>query len=266
VAIVNDTLARRIWPGADPIGRRISMFPPESLGKHLLPLAGGAMTFPHLTVVGVVADVRQEGLEQAPNASVFVPLAQGALAGAGDQFQAFHYLVVRTMGDPLAVASSVEDAARQLDRNAAVSDVRTLDRRVADSMARRRFAMLLLGGFAALSLVLAVVGLYGVMSYTVTQRRGELGVRAAVGASAASLLRLVLGDGLRMTLIGAGIGLLLASALSSFLTSQLFEVQAIHASVYAGMTVVLVVVTSLACWIPAARAARVDPVTALRNE
>jgi putative ABC transport system permease protein len=266
VAIVNDTLAQRIWPDEDPIGKRISMFPPASLGKHLLPLPGGAMTFPHLTIVGVVADLRHQGLDQAPNASVFVPLAQGTLAGAGDQIQGFHYIVARTMGDPLAVASAVEDAAREHDRNAAVSDVRTMESRVSDSIARRRFAMLLLSGFAALSVVLAVVGLYGVMSYTVSQRGVELGVRAAVGASAASLLRLVMADGLRMTLAGAAIGLLLAGALSNLMTSQLFEVKAIQVSVYASMTVALIGVASLACWIPAVRAAGVDPVTALRSE
>jgi putative ABC transport system permease protein len=266
VAIVNETLARRIWPNEDPIGRRISIFPPESLGKHLLPLPGGAMTFPRLTVVGVVADLRQRGLDEAPDPSVFVPLGQGALAGAADQIQGFHYIAARTTGDPLAVASAVEAAARKYDRNAAVSDMRTMESRVSDSMARRRFAMLLLGGFAALSLVLAVIGLYGVMSYTVSQRRAELGLRAVVGASAATLHRLVMVDGLRMTLAGAAIGLLLAGALSSFMASQLFEIQAMHASVYASMTMLLIVVAALACWIPAVNAARVDPVTALRSE
>jgi putative ABC transport system permease protein len=141
-----------------------------------------------------------------------------------------------------------------------------MESRVSDSMARRRFAMLLLAGFAMMSLGLAVVGLYGVMSYTVSQRRAELGLRAALGASAASLLGLVMVDGLRMILAGAAIGLLLASALSSLMASQLFEVRAIHASVYASMAMVLIVVAAVACWIPAVSAARVDPVTALRSE
>jgi ABC-type antimicrobial peptide transport system permease subunit len=126
--------------------------------------------------------------------------------------------------------------------------------------------MLLLAAFAVLALALAAIGLYGVMSYTVTQRREELGVRAAIGASALSLLRLVMIDGLRMTLTGAGIGLVLAAVLSNLLATMLFEVQGINVAVYAWVTMLLVIVAGLACSIPAIRAARIDPVTALRGD
>jgi putative ABC transport system permease protein len=263
VAIVNETLARRTWPGGDPIGQRISMFPPESLAPHLLPLRDGRTTFPRLTVVGVVSDFRDDGLDRAARPSVFVPLAQG---GQADQIQPFHYLVVRTVGEPLAVTTAIEQAARQHDRNAAVSDVRTMESRLSDSMARRRSATLLLGGFAAVALLLSVVGLYGVISYTVSQRRHELGVRAAIGATAGNLLSLVMGDGLRMTVAGAGIGVLVAAALSNALESQLFAVKALDPSIYAAMTAVLIGVAAVACLVPAVRAARVDPVKVLRRD
>jgi putative ABC transport system permease protein len=266
VAVINETLARRVWPGEDPIGKRIALFAPEPLAPQLLPLADGSTRFPRVTVVGVVADMRQAGLDQTPSPSVFVPLAQGLRAGAGDFIQGFHYLAVRTAGAPLSMASAVEAAVRESDRNAALYETRTMETRLADSTARRRFAMLLLAAFAVLALALAAIGLYGVMSYTVTQRREELGVRAAIGASALSLLRLVMIDGLRMTLTGAGIGLVLAAVLSNLLATMLFEVQGINVAVYAWVTMLLVIVAGLACSIPAIRAARIDPVTALRGD
>jgi putative ABC transport system permease protein len=266
VAVVNETLARQAWPGENPIGQRVFMAPPESLASHLFPLPDGSTTFPRLTVVGVVGDFRHNGLDQAARPSVFVPLAQAVRAGGGDQIQGFHYLAVRTGGDPLSIAAAIAAAATQHDRNAAMFDVRTMESRLSDSIARRRFVMLLLGGFAALALVLAVVGLYGVMSYAVGQRREELGLRAAVGASAGSLLRLVIADGLRITLVGAAIGLVLAGALSSLMTAQLFEIRGVNPAVYAGMTVLLLTVAAVACLVPAVRASRVDPASALRSD
>jgi predicted permease len=266
VAIVNETLARRTWPGENPIGKRISMFPPESLAPHLLPLADGSTTFPRLTVVGLVADFRDAALEQPARPSVFVPLAQGARAGAGDQFQAFHYIAVRTTNDPIAISEAVARAVAGQDRNAALSDVRTMASRVADSTARRRFAVILLGGFAALALILTVVGLYGVLSYSVSQQREELAVRAAVGASTGRLLRLVLADGMRIALAGTGAGLLIAIALSGTMTSLVFEIRALSPSIYLIVTSLLVAVTALACLIPAVRAASIDPARALRLE
>jgi putative ABC transport system permease protein len=266
VAIVNESLARQHWPDEDPIGKRIVMAAPEPLSSHLLPLSDGSTSFPRLTVVGVVGDFRHDGLEQPAIPSVFVPLAQGTRAGGGDQIMGFHYLVARAVGEPLALAAAVERAASELDANAAVADVRTMESRLSDSIARRRFATLLLGAFAGLALLLALVGLYGVMSYTVSQRRQELGVRAAVGATAGSLLRLVIADGLRMTLLGAAIGVVLAWGLSGLLATQLYEIQGVNMAVYAGMTAVLLLVAAVACWVPALRAARADPVTALHSD
>ena len=262
VAIVNETLARRFWPNQDPIGERISLHQPESLApQETFPQPDGSTRFPRRTVVGVISDFRQNGLEREANPEVFVPFAQHG----GDYLDTF-FLVARTVGDPLAATAAIQTAVVGLDRNLPVANVRTMERRLSDSMAQRRFVTLLLGGFGVLALTLALVGLYGVMAYTVSQRRGELGVRAALGATAAELLRLVMVDGLRMTAIGVGIGLLLAAGLSRLLSAQLFQVEAIDPAVYAGVTALFVVVACLACGVPALRAARVDPATALRHE
>jgi ABC-type antimicrobial peptide transport system permease subunit len=174
------------------------------------------------------------------------------------------FLVARTTGDPMLMTDAIQTAIGRLDRNLPLIGARTMESRLADSMAWRRFVMLLLGAFAAVALILALVGLYGVMAYTVSQRREELGVRAAFGASTSGLLRLVMADGLRMTAAGAVIGLALAAALSRVMTTQLFQVEAIDPIVYAGVTVLFVVVAGIACGFPAFRAARVDPSVALR--
>ncbi len=269
VAIVNEALARRFWPSDDPIGQRISMTPPASLlPPEIFP--PGIAQLPHRVVVGVIRDFRQNGLDREANPEVFVPVAQLPVDKWREQFaQEFnstHFLVARTAGDPLAATAAIQAVVSRLDPNLAVANVRTMESRLSDSMAQRRFAMLLLSGFAGLALVLALVGLYGVMAYAVNQRHTEFGVRAALGASAAGLLRLVLADGLLMTVKGVAIGLLLASVLSRLMRAQLFQVEAIDPMVYAGMTVLLVVVASLACGIPAWRAARVDPAAALRRQ
>ena len=262
VAVVNETLARRFWPNEDPIGQRILMNQPESLAPpDTFPLADGSTRFPRRIVVGVIADLRQNGLERETNPEVFVPLAQHG----GDHLDT-SFLVARTTADPLAATAAIQSAINRLDSNLALANVRTMEGRLSDSMAQRRFVMLLLGGFAALAVTLALVGLYGVMAYTVSQRRGELGLRAALGATAADLLRLVMADGLRMTAVGAVIGLLLAAGLSRLLSTQLFQVQAIDPVVYAGVAALFVVVACLACGVPAFRAARVDPAEALRIE
>jgi putative ABC transport system permease protein len=230
----------------------------------------GLTRLPRRTVVGVIRDFRQNGLDREVNPEVFVPVAQLPLDGWKEQFaQEFmspHFLVARTVGDPLAATPAIQAVVSRLDRNIAVATVRTMESRLADSMAQRRFAMLLLTGFAGLALVLALVGLYGVMAYTVNQRQKEFGVRAALGASAAGLLRLVLAEGLWMTAIGAAIGVLLASVLSRLMTAHLFGVEPVDPVLYAGVTLLLAAVASLACGVPALRAARVDPAAALRGE
>ena len=201
---------------------------------------------------------------------MFVPLAQtfhSDWAPFGElEFDSSHFLVARTTGDPLAAADAIRAAVNRLDRNLSLTNVRTMESRLSESMAERRFVMALISAFAALALILSVVGLYGVMAYTVTERRSELGIRAAMGATAASLLRLVLVDGLRTTAMGAAIGLSLAIGLSQVMTAQLFQVKAIDPIIYAGVTVLFFAVSYLASSVSALQAARTNPAPTLRSE
>jgi ABC-type antimicrobial peptide transport system permease subunit len=220
--------------------------------------------------VGVVQDFRQTGLDAEPNPEVFVPLAQLPLDAwkvqFAQEFATTHFLVARTTGDPFAARAAVQEVVSRLDPDIAVANVGTMESRLSDSVARRRFVVLLLSGFAGLALVLALVGLYGVMAYTVSERRNELGVRAALGASAAALLQMVLVDGLRITVIGTAIGLLLAGALSRVIVVQLFHVKAMDPIVYGGVALLFVAVACLASAVPGLRAARIDPADALRSQ
>jgi putative ABC transport system permease protein len=264
VAVVNETIAHRFWPNADPLGARISMNPPSSLIPEHIRRENARRGFsapPPLTVVGVIGDFRQNGLERETNPEVFVPLAQ-----ARSEFASIYFLVVRTVGDPLAATDAIQAVVNQFDPDLPLANVRTMESRLSDSLAQRRFAMLLLSGLAAVALALAVVGLYGVLTYTVNQRRRELGIRAALGATAADAVRLVMLDGLRLTIFGVAIGLPLAGALSQLISSQLFHVNAIDPVVYAVVAVMLVIVAGVACGFPALRATRVDPMSALRCE
>jgi putative ABC transport system permease protein len=256
VAVVNETFARRFWPDGNPIGERIAFTPPESL----MPRTGGGRA-PRHTIVGVIADVRQAGLERAAEPEAFVPFAQsGELTGT------VHFLAARTAGEPLGAAEAIAAAVHRVDPGVPVANVRTMESRLTDSLAQRRVVMLLLAGFAALSVMIAVVGIYGVMAYTVGQRRTELGVRAAMGATAAGLVRMVVAEGMRMTVAGVAIGLALAGGLSRAIAAQLFEVEPIDPVLYAVATVLLAAVAALACLVPAARAARADPAAALKAD
>jgi putative ABC transport system permease protein len=257
VVVVNETLARRFWQNEDPVGQRVALLPPESL-MNFAPRGGYASYW--LTVVGVVANLRTIGLEAEPNPEIFAPLAQAN----GETLNAF-FLVARTQTDPLANAKAVEAAIHNLDRNLPVASVQAMDTRLANSFARRRFSLFQLGLFAALALVLAMVGLYGVIAYAVSQRAQEMSIRAALGARKADLIRLVVGQGLLLAAIGVVVGLASAASLSSLITSQLFQVKAIDPLLYAAAAGLLFVMAILACWIPGRRAARIDPAIALRD-
>jgi predicted permease len=263
VAIVNETIARRFWLNEDPIGKRFITNPPESLlPANAFPMPNGATAFPRITIVGVIADFRQNGLDRDVNPEVFVPHAQAG--GAVPETATSLFIVARAVGDPLAPVATVQHAIRQLNPAIALANVRSMEERLALTLANRRFTLWLLGGFSALALVLALVGLYGVLAYTVGQRRRELGLRAALGATPVESMRLVMADGLRMTGIGIGIGVPLAGALTQFMSAQLFQTKAIDSVIYVGVSLILLVVAGLACAVPAFRASRVDPVTALR--
>src|SRR5205807_6273434 len=156
-----------------------------------------------------------------PNAEVFVPLAQAG--GVLPETAAGGFVVARTIGDPLAAAAAIQAVVSQLDRSIPLTNVRAMDARLSDSLSERRFVMLLIGGFATMAVVLALGGLYGVMSYAISQRRRELGVRAALGATTVDSIHLLMADGLRMTGTGIGIGLPMAAGLTRFMSSQLFQ-------------------------------------------
>ena len=240
VTVINESLARRIWPGEDPLGKRLKW------GTNLC------------EVVGVVADVKLNGVEQKSPMEFYAPLAQEPMGGLG--------LVVRTAGDPLAAAASIERAIHSLDKDLPVSRIQTMDQLLGNALAQRRLMLTLLLSFAALALVLASVGIYGVISYSVKQRTHELGIRMALGAQAGDVLKLILAQGLKLTLVGIVIGLLAALALTKWMESLLFGVSATDPLTFVLIPLLLAAVALLACWMPARRATKVDPMAALRSE
>jgi putative ABC transport system permease protein len=210
------------------------------------------------TVVGVVSDVRQSGLagEVVPEVySLEIADAGGALS-----------FVVRTAGNPAHLISAVRAAVAEAEPNQPIHNLMTMGQRLANSTTSPRLNTALLGSFAAVALVLAVVGIYGVMSYAVTQRRREIGVRMALGAQRSDVLGLIIHGGLRLTLLGVAVGLAGAFALTRYLSNLLYSVKATDPLTFLGVAVALTGVALLACWLPARRAARTDPMVALRTD
>ena len=244
VAVVNETMARRHFPGEDPIGKRILV----SMGSE-----------PTLTeIIGVVGDARYDKLEGELKPMVYwTPPRLTYLSMT---------LVVRTGGDPGALGPAAVREIQTIDKDQPVSDVRTMESWLADSTARARFGTLLLSAFACAALLLAGVGIYGVISYSVTQRRNEIGLRMALGAQGRDVLRLVVGQGMRLVLVGVGLGLLGALALTRLMSGLLYGVAATDPPTFAFNALLLTAVSLVACYIPARRATRVDPLTALRRE
>jgi putative ABC transport system permease protein len=246
VVIINQTLAERYFAGETAIGRRFKI--------------GGAdrPRNPWMEIVGVVGDVKYSGLDVKPEPAYYMPLAQSAWRAA--------YLVVRAPLNPTGLAPAIREQIWALDKDMPIAKVTTMDRLLAESVAQPRFRTLLLGIFAALALVLASVGIYGVISYSVTQRTHEIGIRMALGAQARDVSKLVIREGVALALIGVTIGLAASLALTRLMESLLFEVSTTDQSIFAGVGALLVAVAVLACWIPARRASRVDPMVALRCE
>jgi len=245
VALVNDTMARQFWPGEDPIGKRFHF--------------GRGNDNPRwLTVVGVVSDMRRQGLDKKARVETFEPLAQ--------QVRSDLTLVVRTPDDPMKLAGVIQSELRTLEKSLVIQQIRTLDDQMSESLAQRRFQTWLLGLFSAIALVLAAIGIYGVMYHSVTQRMHEFGVRVALGASASNVLRIVLGEAAMLVTIGAVIGTVAALALTRLLASLLFGVSASDPATYVGVFLVLMASALIASYLPARRATKVDPMVALRYE
>ena len=256
VVVVNQTLAERFYPDQNPVGRRIRR---GWFGD------GESNPEPWFTVVGVAADVKQDGLDKAAGTELYF------LHGQWDNVEGLNpprtmYVVMRTAGDPLALVPGVRQAVRRLDASLPLADVEPLERVVADSLVRSRFLTLLVTVFAAMALLLAAVGTYGVLAYAVAQRRHELGIRMALGATARDLLRMVVAQGMRPVVAGLALGLAGAFLVSRAVSSQLYGVEPTDPATYAAVPVVLVGVALLACLLPGASATRVDPAVALRSE
>jgi predicted permease len=241
VLVVNRAFARVFFPNEDPVGRRIKMTSDD-----------------WRTIVGVVADTKQTGLAAGVAPEAFFSLEQWATSDMA--------LVIRSSVDPLSLVSAVRKQAAELDKSLPIYSIATMDEMLSADVASQRFHAWLLGAFAGLAVLLAAVGIYGVMAYAVGQRTHEIGVRMALGAEPAGVLRMVLGQGLRMALTGAVVGLLGSFALTRFMRSLLFEVSPTDPATFAGVLLALVVVALAASYIPARRATRVDPMAALRYE
>jgi putative ABC transport system permease protein len=246
VLIVSESLAKKYWPGQDPLGKRLKWGPPDSQD-------------PWLTVVGVVGDVKQGALDAATDPHTYEPYAQ---LGSMPSLR----IAVRGQADPASLTAEVRSAVWGLDRQLALGSVRTMDQVISRSTESRRFNLSLLSSFAALALILAAIGIYAVLAYSVTKRTHEIGVRMALGARGGDVLRLVLGQGLRVTAIGIVFGVAGALGLTRFLRSLLYEVQSTDPPTFAAVLLLLVVVSVAASYLPARRAARVDPMVALRYE
>jgi predicted permease len=247
VAVVNETMARQFWPDQGAIGKRFKIGPAESSN-------------PWLTVVGVVGDVKNMGLDAPVRAEMYLPYEQvfynASFAPAA--------LVVRTAGDPLGVVTSIRRAVAEIDPNQPVSNVKTLDEILVAETSMRGVGTWLMGAFAALSLLLAAVGLYGVLSYTVSQRLPELGLRMALGAQRVDMLALVVSNGLWLAFLGCAIGIAAALALTRWMRSLLFEVSPSDPVTFASVAALLGAVALAACYVPARRAMKADVVGLLR--
>jgi putative ABC transport system permease protein len=243
VTLINRTAAQRIWPNEDPLGKRVRL---------------GGIDNPLRSVVGIVGDVNHYDLETAPDLQAYVPHAQWT--------DSYMRLVVRAGADPTALTGPVGQAIHAIDPDAPLYKVATMRQLLSVSVAQRRFTLLLIAVFAAVALLMAAIGLYGVMAYSVTQRTQEIGIRVALGAQSADVLWSVVGRGLRLVALGMALGLIAALALTRFMKTLLFGVSATDPISFIGVAFLLALVALLACWVPARRATKVDPMVALRCE
>ena len=248
VVVINRRLADQFWPNSDPVGRRLKIGPLDSPA-------------PWATVVGVVGDSRQAGLYGDPRLELYVPYAQERRG-----FVAPRDLIIRTKGDSSTIAAAVRAAVWNVDKDQPVSNVRTMNQVLSDTVSQEKFQTLLLTLFGGLAVLLACIGLYGLISYAVTNRTNEIGLRLALGAQNADVLTLILKQGVVVTFVGIVVGLSVAFALTRILTGMLFEISPTDPLTFFSAAALLFVVAVLACYVPARRATKVDPLVALRYE
>jgi putative ABC transport system permease protein len=245
VAIIDETMARTFWPNEDPLGKRIKR-------------GGRQSTQPWLTIVGVVRHVRYRTLEEPSRVQLYMPHAQVPFNGMS--------LAIKTNLEPRTLSAAVQREVLAVDREQPVWAIRTMDELMATSVMRRQLIMTLLTIFAGIALTLAAVGIYGVISYWVTQRSHEIGIRVAIGASRLDVLKMVLGQSMSVVLIGVGIGLAGAAALTRLMGTLVYNVSTTDAATFAGYSAALILVGLVASYLPARRATRIDPVTMLRQQ
>jgi putative ABC transport system permease protein len=244
VAIISESLAKQYYPGLDAIGRRINVQEnaPDTWRE----------------IVGIVADVRHYSIESPTPLQVYDPLLQ--------EPSGFATLAVRTLGAPLSLSPAVRSQVLAIDPDQPVAQIKTMEQYIADSTARSRMSMILLAVFAALAVVLAGVGLYGVMAFSVAHRRHEIGIRMALGAGVPRVLKLVVAQGMAMAIIGAMVGLGAAFGLTRLLSGLLYGTSATDPIIFAAIPIAVLLVALASCTLPALRATRIDPVVALRYE
>jgi len=250
VAVINQTLAARFWPDANPIGAHLK------LGGYS-PNAGDA------EIVGIVGNVKHRGLDLEDRPEIYIPALQPLFADANIPPM---YLVVRTKGEPDSVTALLRNEVAAIDRDQPLSSILTMQQRISESVAPRRFNMFLLSLFAGLAVLLASVGIYGIMAFSITQRTHEIGVRIALGARASDVFRMVLRNGFSLAVIGVLLGLAIAFATTRLLSSLLFGVSATDPWIFVIDAVLLIAVALVASYMPARRATRIDPLEALRYE